>query len=296
VYRRLVIVALLGSAAAHADNGKLAEARAELAAVHYDRARVLLVEALDAGGNSPAEVREIYQLAASTEVVLGHPELGEQLYRRLLALDPKATLGADEPPKMHAPFESAQAYIHAHGGLVVTATVTAAGTDVAVLADPIVMASAAAFAGETPVRFDAGRRARLASRSGRVAILDEHGNHLVEIDVAVPVATTSAPPVTFDAPTSSRRWLVWGVPAGVFVGTAIGFGITALAYQNEAGDAVTHSGDHFASDVSHDRDRARVFAYVSAGTFALGIALAIPAAYAFPRHVKPSNAGIAIAF
>ena len=278
---------------AHAENGKLAEARAELAAVHYDRAQLLLAEALDAGGNSPAEVREIYQLAASTEVVLGHPDLGEQLYRRLLALDPKATLGADEPPKMHAPFEAAQAYIHAHGGLVVTAAATATDTDVAVLADPLVMASAAAFAGEPPVRFDAGRHAHLASRSGRVAILDDHGNRLVELDVAVP----SAPATVYaPQPQPSRRWLAWGVPAGVFLATAVGFGITAIAYQGVAEDSVKHSGDHFASDVTRDRDRARLFAYGSAGAFAIGVALAIPAAYLFPRHVKPSSSGVAIAF
>jgi hypothetical protein len=260
--------------------------------VHYDRARLLLVEALDAGGNSPAEVREIYELAATTEIVLGHPELGEQMYRRLLALDPKASLGSDEPPKMHAAFEAAQADTHAHGGLVVTAAATASGTDVAVLADPLVMAIAAAFVGEPAVRFDARRHAQLAARSGRVAILDDHGNRLVEIDVAAP----TTPPVSVEAPQRSQRWLVWGIPAGAFVATAVGFGITAIAYQSEAEDAAAHSGDHFVSDVTHDRDRARVFAYGSAGLFAIGVALAIPAAYLFPRHVKPSSAGIAIAF
>src|SRR5262245_21642249 len=222
----LAIVAA-GSRAA-ADNAKLAEARRELAAVHYDRARVLLVEALEAGGSSPAEVREIYQLSASTAVVLGQPDVAEQFDRRWLALDPRAALGADESPKVHAPFEAAQAFIQAHGGLVVTAVSMGDAVDVAVVSDPMVMAAAAGLAGDPPVRFDASRHARLVARAGRVAILDERGNHLVEIEVA----PRPVPPRQVDEPPRSHAWLAWAIPAGALIGTAIGFGITAIAYQN----------------------------------------------------------------
>jgi hypothetical protein len=131
---RIVLAITACAGYARADNAKLVDARREIAAVHYDVARGLLVEALEVGGSSPAELYEIYRLSASTAVVLGHADLAEQFYRRWLAVDPRAALGDDESPKLRAPFVAAQAYIQGHGRLVVSAVASGDQTDVAVLA------------------------------------------------------------------------------------------------------------------------------------------------------------------
>jgi hypothetical protein len=87
----------------------------------------------------------------------------------------------------------------------------------------------------------------------------------------------------------------------VFTLAAVGFGVTALGYQSKIDDDVAHSGEHFSSDVSHDRDRARLWAYGSAAALAVGIGFAIPTVYFFPKGgfraaLKPLGTGAAATF
>ncbi len=203
--RALTVVTMLVIAAtAHADSPKLEQARRAIDEVRFDDAQRLLVGALAEGGNSPAAVREIYKLSASTAVVLGQREVGEQNYRRWLALDASASIGADVAPKLREPFEAAQAYIAAHGRLAATATrVSASDLDI-VVTDPLAMAVSATIIGSRPVPLSTERRARLApSGAGtvRVAVLDDHGNRLLELQTAAaPVAVQPATPAVRPAP------------------------------------------------------------------------------------------------
>jgi len=190
VTRALAVVAVLALATpAHADSPKLEQARKAIDEVRFDDAQRLLVGALADGGNSPSGVREIYKLSASTAVVLGQREVGEQYFRRWLALDAAAALGTDVAPKLREPFEAAQAYIAAHGRLNATATwLSTTELDVAV-SEPFAMATSVSIAGGTPVALSTEHRARLPSATSRpvtVVVFDDHANHLIELQTAPP--------------------------------------------------------------------------------------------------------------
>lgn len=320
-----VTVALgLGLAAApvRADSPHLAEARRAVEAVDYDAARRLLVEALHDGGNSLAAVREIYRLSARAAVVLGQRELAEQFYRRWLAIDPDAALPDDTAPKLREPFVAASAYVAAHGRLQAIAQRTQAGEiDVELVADPLAMAHAAsaldpaapvnvaapapgarAAAAPASAVFGADRRVRLAG-AARIAILDDRGNHLLELDPAAAAAVPSvaaprtpsatdaeaaAPerPADPDRPPWTRRWLTWGIPTGVFALGAAGFGIAAIASYERAHQITGDSGHFYLADAQDNVRRGRTFVWITAGAGAAAVACAIPAAIYLARDVR----------
>jgi hypothetical protein len=178
---------LLGALPARADSPKLVDARRAVEAVDYEAARRLLLEALRDGDNSPAAVGEIYRLSARAAIVLGERDLAEQYYRRWLAIDPTAALPGDTAPKLREPFVAAQAYIAAHGRLLARAERTSTGeVDVELVADPLAMARAAAALGpgrNAPVPFGGDHKAHLAAAT-RIAVVDDAGNRLLEVDVA----------------------------------------------------------------------------------------------------------------
>lgn len=301
----------LAAAPARADSPHLAEARRAVEAVDYDAARRLLVDALHDGGNSPAAMREIYRLSARAAVVLDQRELAEQFYRRWLAIDPDAALPDDTAPKLRAPFVAAQAYIAAHGRLRATARRTPAGEiDVELIADPLAMAHAAAAldpaARRPPAVFGAERRVRLAE-APRVAILDDRGNHLIELEPTAAVATapaaaapaaavpapsatpaTAPPPESLaeDRPPWTRRWLTWAIPTGVFALGAAGFGIAALASYGNARTITASSGDHHLSDAQDSVGRGRTFVWITIGAGAAAVACAIPTAIYLARDLR----------
>jgi len=304
-----LIALLLAAAPARADSPRLAEARRAVEAVDYDAARRLLVEALRDGDNSPAAVREIYRLSARTAVVLDQRDLAEQYYRLWLAIDPDAALPGDTAPKLREPFVAAQSYIAAHGRLRVSAQRVATGEiDVELLADPLAIARAAtvidpsgsaAPAPSSPVAFGSARRLRLPAGS-RIAILDDRGNHLLELEpgadasgaggAGVGTAGTTAgperaaPPAPGETPPWTRRWLTWAVPTAVFVITAAGFGIASLASYDRANQITRDSGNSFQSEAQDNAHRGAIFAWITAGATVAAIGCAIPTTIYFSRN------------
>src|SRR4029079_3403235 len=138
--------------------------------------------------NSQDELIEIYRLSAITATVLGQPEVAEQFYRRWLAILPTATLPERVAPKLREPFKAAQAYMATRSRLSAKAERhTAGGTDqidVIVDADPLAMAASIAIDNGAPQRIGADRRAhfeRPSSAVVEIAILDEAGNHLLDL-------------------------------------------------------------------------------------------------------------------
>jgi hypothetical protein len=224
VLRSLAVVAALATAA-RADSPHIAEARQAIDAVRYDDAQRLLLAALHDGGNSPAAVRAIYALAASTAVVLGEADSGEQFYRRWLALEPGATLSGAVAPKLREPFVAAQAYMAAHGTLTLRATrISPTEVYVELAADPLAMAKSACEPGSAAFAlFDPAGRARLivTPATALVAACDESGNRLVEVPVATaprlppaqPYVQPYTPPPTVPPRPISKRWTTWAVPA-----------------------------------------------------------------------------------
>jgi hypothetical protein len=285
----VVLVACLGTA--HADSPKLAEARTAVDQVRYDDAQRLLVEALAAGGNSVAAVREIYQLAASTAVVLGQRELGEQYYRRWLALDPAAKLPDGSSPKLVDAFVAAQAYMAAHGRLMANAQLRGSQVDVIVEADPLHMAVSVSAGGPPVALVD--RRARVTA-TNRVAILDDRGNQLVVLDVIAeptsPVvpAPIVRPPSGTPPPRRSRGWIVWAVPSAALVIAGGVFGALAIKQERELDDVITASGEHFFSEVEGKSGTIERNATIGIALGGAGLLLAIPATVFYVRGQRAS--------
>ena len=268
-------------AVAHADSPKLARARKAIDAVKYDEAQTLLIDALDDGGNSPADVAEIYRLSASTAVVLDRRDLAEQYYRRWLALDPAATLSSDLAPKIREPFVKAQAYMNAHGRLVAKVTRTAAAIAVRVENDPLKMAASASLDGGPPTKLDA----TFAVATGtQVTVLDEYGNRLVELEVPAATAPVAEPPVTRTEPRAVpflRRGKVWAIAAGVTLGGGAVLGYLANKADDDVQAFTRDSTMHTFADLQSARDRRDRFALAANVTFIAGGALAVTAAIMF---------------
>jgi hypothetical protein len=296
-----LVLAAASTAPARADSPKLADARRAVEAVDYDAARRLLLEALRDGGNGPAAVGEIYRLLARAAVVLNDRDVAEQYYRRWLAIDPAAALPADAAPKLREPFIAAQSYIAAHGRLLARAERTPTGEiAVELVADPLAMARAAMAldlaARSAPAPFATDRRARLPS-GARIAILDDTGNRLLELDVTAPAAAPSSastsptgqtPTPATDADTRpwTRRWFTWAIPTGAFGLVSAGFGIATLASYQRAKDITSDSGRYFLIDAEDNRRRGRTFVWVTIGAGALTLAFGIPTAIFYLQERK----------
>ncbi|MEO8702878.1 MAG: hypothetical protein ABI867_22730 [Kofleriaceae bacterium] len=299
---RILILVLALTAVAHAD--RLADARRAIDEVHFDQARALLVAALEAGGATPAELRQLYELSAQVAIVLNQRELGEQYYRRWLALDPAAALPAGSPPKLADVFVAAKAYMAAHGRLAVKAERTGTAVAVVVEADPLAMASAASLdpAGER-VTFTAEHRATLlppGPAGVRVVVLDDRGNQLVALDVAAATAIPEIPhPVALPLPGPRdelrpilRHWLTWGIPAGGLLLAGAIVGVVAFDQQQQLKREVERSGENFFPDTDARHDRVRREATIAIALAGAGAVLAIPATIFFIRSRRPWNLSI----
>ena len=262
VGRAFLVTLALGTSAL-ADSPKLEQAREAIKHVNYDDAEKLLVDALRDGSNGPAAVAEIYRLSASTAVVLERRELAEQYYRRWLALDPSASLPNDLAPKIREPFIKAQAYMNAHGRLVAKVTPEAV---VIVETDPLGMAVSASIDGGTPVKLDADHRAKLDAGK-TAAVLDEYGNHLVEL--AVPVATVEVkkPVETTHHVSFLRRGRTYAIASGVTLGGALVFGYLARSANSDVNDIANTSAMHTLGDLNDARDRRDRWALVANGLY-----------------------------
>ena len=322
VSRTILIAALLGllgllaALPARADSPKLVDARRAVEAVDYEAARRLLLEALRDGDNSPAAVGEIYRLSARTAIVLGERDLAEQYYRRWLAIDPAAVLPGDTAPKLREPFVAAQAYIAAHGRLLARAERTASGEiDVELVADPLAMAHAAAALGAGRIHsipFGGDHKAHLVAGT-RIAVVDDAGNRLLELDVAPAPAGARAGPESSasagrdgdrstarqadarsngqgDGDTSAeprlwtRRWTTWAVPTGVFGVVTGAFGLAALSSYQDAQSSTSKSGQFHLSDAQDHVRRGRTFTWITIGGGAVTLAFAIPTAIFFLKE------------
>lgn len=302
---RVAVVVLALVATARAD-GTLDEARRAVDEVRYDEAQRLLVAALHGGGHAPAVVRELYRLSASTAVVLGQLDVGEQYYRRWLAIDPGATLGDDVAPKLREPFSAAQAFIAANGRVDAELAWSADGELEVVVAQPMRMVVAVGVVGGERVGLPASGRAVMpATAAGTLALLDEHGNHLLEL--AIPAAAAAAlerpaPPPDELAPVS-RTYLAWGAVSLVFLAGAGAFGYLASEDQRTLDEQVEASTQHYYADAVATRDSMRRFTYLAIGSGVVGVALAIPAIALYARtpaqqrmipFVQPGGGGVAL--
>jgi hypothetical protein len=280
---------LLGPRLARADSTRLAEARRAIEDVRYDRAEELLGAALRDGGNAPETVQEIYKLAASTAVVLGKEELGEQYYRRLLSLNPRATLDEGVAPKLKRPFVAAQAHVNAHGALRARTRRAGDTVEIVVENDPLTMVTAVALRGARgkAARLSPEGRAVIELEPGkheddaRLVLLDELGNQLQVLpvpaaEVALPAPPPGAPPSEAGAarPSLLRSWWLWTVPAGVSLGVGVVTGLQSRQASQDLDDLLASPAPYY-SDAEELRQRSRQRAtianisFAAAGVFAI---------------------------
>ncbi|MGH2898172.1 MAG: hypothetical protein ACRDMZ_05810, partial [Solirubrobacteraceae bacterium] len=147
------------------------------------------------------------------------------------------------------------------------------------------------------VPFSGDRKAHLAA-AARIAVVDDAGNRLLEVDVApAPTVARSAdgqggprPAEQGDgrpaegAGTSAtsrpwtRRWTTWAIPTGVFGVVTGAFGLAALASYQQAQSDATKSGQFHLSDAEDNVRRGRTFTWITIGGGAVTLAFAIPTA------------------
>jgi hypothetical protein len=283
----LVLGLVVMPAIARANNPSLADARKAIDEIRYDDARGLLVQALKQGGSRPDELVEIYRLSAATATVLGSTDLAEQYYRRMLALDPDASLPADASPRLREPFVAAQAYMAAQQRFDAKATRMSKGIEVSIV-DPLgmVVAVATLEAGELRSKQPfAQQPVTLPDAGSEVVALDEHGNFLRVIELpAAPVVDTSEQPHT----PILRRWITWAIPAVAFAGASTYFFIDASRAHDRHDALLEMSSGHYFEEAEEERRhwrRSTIIAWVGTG-ITLGLATtAIVMAATRPRAV-----------
>jgi len=299
VIRAVVLACVLCATTARADdNTSLVAARRAVEDVRYDDARRLLVEALRRGANTAAQLREIYRLSAATAQVLGQSDLAEQYYRRLLALDPDATLPADTSPKLRAPFVAAQAYMAAQGRLVLRAARRAGKVEVSIVSDPLHMVAGvtAIVDGERlpTAPLSTGRPAALSSPAAldEVVALDEYGNAL--LPVAVEPAAAS-PPLTDESRAARapllRRWPTFAIPAAGLAAVGVGLAIDAQRAQGRLDDILAADTAHFFDEAERERTHYRRSAILADVSLGLAGALAVTSVLVYLQR-SPSRPAV----
>jgi hypothetical protein len=206
--------------------------------------------------------------------VLGPTELAEQYYRRMLALDPDATLPADASPRLRDPFVAAQAYMAAQQRFEARATRTSKGVAVSIV-DPLgmVVAVAALDGGELRAKQSVvpGQEVVLDDAGDEIVVLDEHGNFLRVIALPareVPVAPAPAPRTPI-----LKRWITWAIPAAVFTGATVYMFVDAQASRERLDNIIANDSMHFFDEAETERARWRnrtIAAWVGTG-IALGL-------------------------
>jgi hypothetical protein len=315
-----VAAILATTGAVRADQATLREARRVVEEdVRYDRAQELLVTALHQGDNGPDDLAAIYELAGVAAVVLGQREVGEQYFRRLLALRPGARLPAHTAPKILEPFTAAQAHMAAVGSLRVAVRASAASELVVeVAADPLGMVAGATVGyrggdGETgSVRGEMPAPIAVTLPGGATAtsveIIDEYGNRLHELPPPpVPARRDDGdgrldrdgrldpPPPGEPAPSLFVRWPTWAIAAGVSGAVGLGFAIDGKRSRDRLEQILANPEDHFFGEAEAARTRWKRdttianIAFVTSGVLAVG---AVTVAFVMRDRGADRNAAI----
>lgn len=310
----VALVAALCARTATAD--PLGDAKAQVAASDYLKARGSLDAAIASGTNSPVQLAEVWRLRGIVAGALGETKPATEAFQRCLALDPRAELPPGTSPKIMRPFAAAQAFYKSAKPLAITKETTQAPSIVVVVeSDPMVMikriqvavkVDGAAeqlqhkqFAGQERVEISLPAGARLDLR---VAALDEHGNRLAELGSAeVPIVIVGStakpdpvvvvtPPVAPAKPRPSEptrarplyaKWWLWGGGAIVLAGGATYFGLDGLARKSELEDLNASSPSHTFDEAKRVERRARRDFLLANIGFGVAGALAVTAAILF---------------
>lgn len=337
VSRRTIACAALAAALievgpVRAEPALLGKAQAALDDLRYEEAAELADRAWRAGGNRRDELVAIFRLAGQVAVTLGNGELAEGYFIRLLTLEPEAQLPDGISPKIAARFAAARAKTPGR----LRAGVRAEGTRVSaeITSDPVKMVSAvrarwgkdgvAEAITPDPLVVDLPIE---RPTEVDVALLDEHGNLLVEDRLLVSPPRAAAParartqaqvgqslaernagattagdsraPV-FEAeddggrlagPPIYTRWQIWAGAAGALGAVGIVFGLKARSSQSELDDLNDQSGGHDFRDAKEVEDQLRRDALVANVSFVLAAGSGTAALLLWLRERRSRRAG-----
>lgn len=253
--------------------------------------RIVLVLALVARIAS-ADAVATYSHLGTAAAAHGQREVAERYFRRWLAIEPGASLPEDASPAAREAFTAAQVYMAARSPLTARAEIHARKVEVVIVSDPLVMVAAVSIDG---VRHELGAdhraRAEASGRRAAVALLDERGNHLVELEAVSldePLGLTSERP----KPALVRQPTAWLVPAVGFGLAGATFAFEAHQQQNQLEHLVM--GTRIYNDVQDRHDR---YVRIAEVAVAAAGACAITAAVMYfvePSRVAPAPGGMAI--
>jgi len=302
----LAIAVLARSASAD----PLADAKTQVAASDYLKARASLDQAFASGTNNPEQLAEIWRLRGIVAGALNETPAATEAFQRCLALSPKADLPPGTSPKITRPFTAAQEFFKSHEPLKIKQETKQDPPSIAVIvtSDPMSMISrievtvrvdGAAedkkldnkFAGQEKIEFSLPAGGRLDLR---VAALDEKGNRLAELGSAdVPIVIIGKPsdlkkpvlitkkPTKPSEPARERpfvwKWWLWGGGAVVFAGAATYFGIDGLLAKGDLEDLNADSPNHSFDEAKDLESRAKRGFLISNIGYGVAGALAITA-------------------
>ncbi|MCC6994425.1 MAG: hypothetical protein IT370_07340 [Deltaproteobacteria bacterium] len=309
----LVLCAVARPGVARAeDNAFLVQARADIDAVEFDKARESLERALLAGSNGPTQLAEIYRLSGEVAVAVGDADGAEQAFQRLLAIAPDSKLRDGVSPKIKSAFDAAAAALGDKRLRI--DYVTGPGTITLVVdADPLDLVAGAAIDYVDAV---GGRRTQVKKGKFRIevsldeaapvphkvalAALDAHGNRLAELGslrepLAVPAVATAPRKGAGKRHRASRSFLGKGwLWAGLAVASAGAGTYFALQVKQDEDDLETLNKDsmnHSFSEARAIQDRAEDHALYTNISFGVAGGFAILATVLFLRGDPRAEAG-----
>ena len=296
---------------AYADTG-LGDARRAIEKLDYTKASTALADALSSGAYGHDELAEIYRLRGVVAATLGDKAGAIAAFQRLLALDPTATLPAGTSPKITRPF--AEAGRDPHPLQITTETASAPPVvTVVVVSDSLKLVSGARAIVVADGRPEETRSAPGAARMSlalprgkrlevRVAVLDEHGNRLVELGSASapiviehaeePVVIAPKPPIVAVVPrpvaphdehSLISRWWLWGTVAVAFGATGVVFGVAARGAGHDLEALNANSSAHDFSEAQAALSRGQRDALFANLGFGVAAASAVVAGILFAR-------------
>ncbi|HEY0993581.1 MAG TPA: hypothetical protein VGD80_41290 [Kofleriaceae bacterium] len=193
----------------------LVRARQAVGESDYVAARSALVAAREAGGCSPAQTVELYQLSGIVEAALGDTDAATDAFAHLLALSPTAALPPGTAPKITRLLETARLSFLDGAPLEVKIETAARPPAITliVVRDPLRMVAAARVTytvdggpertAVSPASPRTGMPLPPGRLAARVSALDEHGNRLVDIGSSDAPITIVAEPPTPAAPAAA---------------------------------------------------------------------------------------------
>ncbi|MGE5185142.1 MAG: hypothetical protein ACM31C_23900 [Acidobacteriota bacterium] len=278
-----VVVLVLAGEAARAD--ELEDARKLEVSLEYEKALVLVDNAIARGGLDARKLAQLHLEAGKLAAGLDHPEAARDHFARALAIDPSVELPAGTSPKLVEPFEAARSHTSP-----LQVQVARARDQVMVGAnDPLGLVASV----DVRAVDDRGREqhsqgrlpfvATLPPRAREVTVvaLDAHGNRLAEQHLAPEPERIAAASASGTRETPwFGRWPVWTAVAGVAAASG-GFSAWRFSVAQDDWNRLAHdTAPHDYSQLRAIEDRGRSWALAANISFAVAGTAAIAAVIA----------------